>query len=160
MYRIGKIIKTHGIKGEVKVAKIGDFERLIPGKVIYFYDNKTKVNLTIETVRMQQQIYLVKFKEYNSLTEVEKIKGIHLFTDEDPNLLEDEFTHQMLIGMDVITIDNINVGKVVDVLSLPSQDILVIKGEKPKEILVPFLKEFIVKVEDKIIIKVIEGMLW
>lgn len=62
--------------------------------------------------------------------------------------------------MDVITIDNINVGKVVDVLSLPSQDILVIKGEKPKEILVPFLKEFIVKVEDKIIIKVIEGMLW
>ena len=159
MYRIGRIVRTHGVKGEVKIASTSDFERLIPGKVIYYVKDNTEVKLEIESVRRQQELYLVKFKGLDSLTEVETFKGLDLFTNEEPDLLEDEFTFESLKGLEVITEEGVKIGKVIDVLSLPSQELLVIRGERKKEILIPFLKQFVIEVSDKITVRIIEGMI-
>lgn len=160
MYRIGRITKTHGVRGELKVQSTTDFERFVEGRVIYYLDSDQKRYLKIKSVRLQHPQLLIKFEEINNLNEAEVIRGKDLFTDEDPTLLEDEYTKDQLVGLEVVTNKGEVLGKVVDLMFLPSQEVLVIKGMAPKNILIPFLKEFVLEVSDKIYVKLIEGLIW
>ena len=54
MYRVGKIVNTHGIKGEVKVYQLVILIDL-KGKALYYYNKKEKVYLKIKSVRMQMK---------------------------------------------------------------------------------------------------------
>lgn len=160
MYQIGKIVKTHGIKGEVKIQSMSDFDRFVPKKTIYYYEKGEKIYLKIATVRKQQQLFLVKFDGFNSLNDVEALKGLDLYTDERPTLEEDEYLKEDLVGLEVYSTNGEYIGKVIDLMFLPSQETLVIKGETKKKILIPFLKEFVIEITDKIVIQVIEGLIW
>lgn len=160
MYRVGKIVNTHGIKGEVKVVSISDFDRFKKGKVLYYYNKKEKVYLKIKSVRMQNEIYLIKFENYDSLTLVEDFKGLELFTSERPELQEDEYLKEDLVGLPVYSTEDKLLGKVVDLRFLPTQELLVVKDQNKKKILIPFISEFIVSITDKIVVKVIEGLIW
>ncbi len=159
MYRIGKIVNTHGIKGEVKVLSTSDFDRFKKGNTIYYYEKKNKVYLQIKSVRRQHELYLIKFEGYNSLTEVESLTGLNLFTSERPTLEEDEYIKEDLVNLLVYSTKNELIGKVVDLRFLPSQELLVVESEDQKQILIPFIKEFVVSITDKIVIKVIEGLI-
>jgi 16S rRNA processing protein RimM len=159
MYRVGKIVNTHGIKGEVKVMSTSDFDRFKKGNTLYYYNKKEKVNLKIKSVRMQNEIFLIKFEGFNSLTEVENLKGLELFTSDRPELEEDEYIKEDLIGLSVYSTEGELIGKVIDLRFLPSQELLVVKGEGKKEILIPLIAEFVVSINDKIIVKVIEGLI-
>lgn len=121
---------------------------------------KRKVNLKIKSVRMQNEIFLIKFEGFNSLTEVEDLKGLELFTSDRPELEEDEYIKEDLIGLSVYSTEGELIGKVIDLRFLPSQELLVVKGEGKKEILIPLIAEFVVSINDKIIVKVIEGLIW
>ncbi len=160
MYRVGKIVNTHGIKGEVKVMSTSDFDRFKKGNTLYYYNKKEKVNLKIKSVRMQNEIFLIKFEGFNSLTEVEDLKGLELFTSDRPELEEDEYIKEDLIGLSVYSTEGELIGKVIDLRFLPSQELLVVKGEGKKEILIPLIAEFVVSINDKIVVKVIEGLIW
>ncbi len=159
MYRVGKIVNTHGIKGEVKVMSTSDFDRFKKGNTLYYYNKKEKVNLKIKSVRMQNEIFLIKFEGFNSLTEVEDLKGLELFTSDRPELEEDEYIKEDLIGLSVYSTEGELIGKVIDLRFLPSQELLVVKGEGKKEILIPLIAEFVVSINDKIVVKVIEGLI-
>jgi 16S rRNA processing protein RimM len=159
MYRVGKIVNTHGIKGELKVMSTSDFDRFKKGNTLYYYNKKEKVNLKIKSVRMQNEIFLIKFEGFNSLTEVEDLKGLELFTSDRPELEEDEYIKEDLIGLSVYSTEGELIGKVIDLRFLPSQELLVVKGEGKKEILIPLIAEFVVSINDKIIVKVIEGLI-
>ena len=132
MYRVGKIVNTHGIKGEVKVMSTSDFDRFKKGNTLYYYNKKEKVNLKIKSVRMQNEIFLIKFEGFNSLTEVEDLKGLELFTSDRPELEEDEYIKEDLIGLSVYSTEGELIGKVIDLRFLPSQELLVVKGEGKK----------------------------
>lgn len=160
MYQIGRIAKTHGVKGEVKVSLTTDFDRFIVGKTIYYYQQDQKIYLTIESVRPQQTMLLVKFKELNSLNEVETLTQKLLYTAEEPPLGEDEYTRHQLIGMTVVSTEGETIGVVKNVMFLPSQEVLVIERDQDKDALIPFLKEFVIEVSDKIVVKLIEGLIW
>jgi 16S rRNA processing protein RimM len=157
MYRVGQIVNTHGIKGELKVMSTSDFDRFKKGNTLYYYNKKEKVNLKIKSVRMQNEIFLIKFEGFNSLTEVEDLKGLELFTSDRPELEEDEYIKEDLIGLSVYSTEGELIGKVIDLRFLPSQELLVVKGEGKKEILIPLIAEFVVSINDKIIVKVSEG---
>lgn len=70
---------------------------------------------------------------------------------------EDEFYVEQLIGMSVFNENNEFLGKINDVINIPSNDILEIVNDLQK-ILIPFVDEYIVEItEEKVIIKEIEG---
>lgn len=54
MYKIGKITNTHGIKGEVKIFNMSDFNRFSVGKEIFILLKQEKVCFVIERVRTQK----------------------------------------------------------------------------------------------------------
>ncbi|WP_157868336.1 ribosome maturation factor RimM [Acholeplasma palmae] len=156
MQKIGRVINTHGVRGELKIKPETDFDRFEEGKEVYIKGIKLK----IKSIRDQQQMLLIVFENYGSLNDVMTFKGQDVFTDEAYEITEEDTYHFLeLIGLKVYTDTNDYVGVVTDVLEVPQGHLLEIKNNDNKN-LVPFRKEFVSDVtNDKIIIKPIEGLL-
>ena len=77
-YKVGKIVNTHGIQGELKIVSATDFpDQRFKGKFSSsFKDEKDESpikQLKIKAAR-QQRIFLVKFEGFNNINEVEQYK--------------------------------------------------------------------------------------
>lgn len=158
--KVGKIINTHGLKGELKVLALTDDEnRFNDLNEIYIENNK----YNIENVRYNKNFPMIKLKNYSDINDVLKFKDKYIYISEDDlvELEEDSYFIFQIKGLKVFTVDGLEVGIVKDVLTPGANDVYVVKG-KDKDHLIPAVKEFIEKIDlenGKIIIKPIEGLL-
>lgn len=160
---IGIIQKPHGIRGEVKVFPKTDFitERFKKGNAVILELNGKKTPYTIDTVRMHKGSVLVKFKEVNSLNDVEFFHKGELFIEREAQheLPEDEFYFVDLVGC--VAYDNDQeLGLVTEVIETPAHPVLRIKSRE-RDILVPFVERFIASVDikaKKIMLNWMEGL--
>lgn len=159
---VGKIVNTHGIKGDIKVYPYTDdinrFSKL--GKV---YIGEEKLSFEIENIKYHKGMVLMKLKEFNNINDVIFLKEELVFIEEKDKveLPKDTYFIYELIDCQVFDSNNKPIGYVKDVLQNSSNDIYVIKDNN-KEYLVPAVKEFIKEInisEKKIIIETIEGMI-
>jgi 16S rRNA processing protein RimM len=158
-YEIGKIINTHGIKGELKIKTNSDFDRFKKNKKIYTTIKDQRMDLKILSVREASDHLIISFEGFDNINQVLHLKGAILFTDEKPKLKKDEFHYQDLIGKSVINQHNVFVGIVTDILEVPQGHLLQIEKDDKKS-LVPFVNAFVKTIsEDKISIEEIEGLL-
>lgn len=162
--QIGKIVNTHGIKGEVAVASFtDDINRFNDLDTIYLGDNKTK--LQVEQARFHKNMVLLKFKNFNNINEVLMDVGKFIYVAEvDKRVLpEDYFYIFDIIGSLVFDVNGEKIGVVTDINQSASNDIYIIKNEeKDREYLIPAVKEFFVEIDienKKIVIDPIEGMI-
>jgi 16S rRNA processing protein RimM len=93
-------------------------------------------------VRVHNGILLLSFVGYADRNTVEKLRDVLLYADVDidaPGEDEDDYHVLQLIGCRAELEDGSTLGVVSDVLNLPGQDVLVIKGESG-EVLIPFVR--------------------
>jgi len=161
---VGKIINSHGIKGEVKVYPLtDDLHRFSDLKTVYIGDKKLKVE--IEAVRYHKGLGILKFKEFDNINQILSFKDNYIYIkDEDRiKLPDDHYFISDLLNCKVYDTASNLIGNLVNVLQGASNDVYVVKDiSKQKEYLIPAVKEFIVdiNIEDKkIIIDPIEGMI-
>lgn len=161
---IGKIINTHGIKGEVKVFPLtSDIERF--DFLDYAYIGEEKTEISLEKVKYHKNLAILKFNEYNDINDVEKFKDEFLYVDEEEriSLPENHFFIYDLINSQVFDKDMNLIGTLVDIIQSSSNDVYVVKDkESNKEYLIPGVKQFILKIDTKnkeIVIDPIEGMI-
>lgn len=161
---VGKIITTHGIKGEVKVSitTSSPLERFKKGNTLYGLFDKEYKEIKIDTYRLHQGFALISFNGITNINDVLDYVGKTIYVNKDDlkELDQDNFYYDDLIGLDAYDNDE-KIGEVVDVMEVPQGAILVIKT-KEKEALVPFVSEFIEDVDlkgGKIFINPIEGLL-
>lgn len=165
MFTIGKIVNTHGIKGEVKVLRISDFdERFTPEQTVYVIKDDKPIELTIATHRLHKGFDLIQFKDYANINLVESFKGCKLKIREDQltELEDHEFYYHEIIGCEVYTSDNTKLGKVKEILSPGANDVWVVKRETGKDLLIPYIEDVVkqVNIETKrIVIEPMEGLL-
>jgi len=160
MYQIGKITNTHGIKGEVKIYNLSDFNRFFVGNNIYVMIKGQKKTFEIERVRPQGTLFIVKFKEYDNINDILPFKGEFVYTDEKPVLEEDDYHYDDLLDKEVYNEEQVLLGKVISLIPVPQGHLLEIEKPNGKKSLVPFVDEFVIDVcDDKIIIRPIEGLL-
>ncbi|MDX9690946.1 MAG: ribosome maturation factor RimM [Acholeplasmataceae bacterium] len=160
MYQIGKITNTHGIKGEVKIYNLSDFNRFFIGNEIYTMIKGVKKTFTIERVRPQGTVLIVKFKDFNDINEILPYKGEFLYSDEKPDLDEDDYHYDDLLEKEVFNESGERLGKVTSLIPVPQGHLLEIEKLNGKKALIPFVDEFVIEIEeDKIIIRPIEGLL-
>ncbi|HHV95522.1 MAG TPA: 16S rRNA processing protein RimM [Clostridiaceae bacterium] len=170
---IGKIINTHGVKGEVKVIPLtDDSRRFLALKWAYVgKDNSNLRKYNIENVKLQshKNMVIVKFKEVHNMSEAEQyLKGNFIKVDRENavKLPEDTFFICDIIGCEVYDEDtDEKLGIVNEVIQTGSNDVYVVKNDdsdESKEILIPALKTVVKKVsleESKIWVKLPSGLL-
>jgi len=162
---IGRIVGAHGIRGDVKVKPESDvFERQIKAvSKVTLYRGVRKENLEIERVKPYKELYLVKFKGINDRTAAEERIGGELWIgkDEQVPLEEGEYYYSQLEGLRVVDESGREIGKVKAVFEQPASHILQVETESGKEILVPFISQFVKEVDlegKRIVVSLIKGM--
>lgn len=161
--RIGKILRTHGIKGQVKVLSLTDYDERFE-EIEWVYIEGTKKKFYIDSVKYTPKDILISFKGYDDINKIEKFKGKYLLIDEGQKrvLPEDTYYISDIIGLEVYTADKKYLGKVVDILQAGSNEVYVIKTQESKEIMIPAVKKFIPDISleaGRIIVTPIEGMI-
>lgn len=162
MIKIGKIVNTHGIKGEVKIINLSDFNRFVKDKEIYVLYKNEKMVFKIENVRKSKTTLIVKFYDFNNINEVLMYKGLDLYSDESlkNELEEDEYHYDDLIDKKIYDTNGNLLGVTTSVLEVPQGHLLEVLTNENKKALVPFRSVFIKEIlEDKIILDPIEGLL-
>ncbi|MFU8792996.1 MAG: ribosome maturation factor RimM [Acholeplasmataceae bacterium] len=162
MVQIGKITSTHGIKGEVKIYSMSDFNRFFVGGKLYVLLNKEKIELTIKRARPQKNQWIVLFDSYDNINDVLKFKDLDIYSDDVKvdELEDDDYHYQSLIDKKVYTDQNIYVGFVSSMIKVPQGHLMEVEKTNQERIMIPFVKAFIGDIsEDKIIIFPIEGLL-
>jgi len=162
MYLIGNIANTHGIKGEVKIYNLSDFNRFLVSAKIYVLIKNEKKYFTIERVRPQGNLFIVKFKGIDNINDVLAYKGLDVYSDDDvtKQLEKDDYHYTSLLDKDVYTQEGLKIGKVISLVPVPQGHLLEIEKTDGKKALVPFVDAFVKEVlSDRIIILPIEGLL-
>jgi 16S rRNA processing protein RimM len=164
---VGKIVNTHGIRGEVRVISRTDFpeERYKTGNTLYVDLGSEQVPVTIEAHRKHKQFDLLTFENLSNINDVERFKGYLLRVPKEDSvpLDEGEFFYHDIIGCSVFTVEGDELGKVKEILSPGANDVWVVKrkGFGP-DILIPYIPPVVKTVdidEKKIIIEPLEGLI-
>lgn len=163
---IAKILNFHGIKGEAKLGFSKGREKQIEAlKKVFAKKNGEYAELTVTAVRFHKQFAIVKFKEFQTVNDVEEFKGCDLFlsrTEVEENLDNDEYLISDLIGMDVYDEDGSCIGVITAVGENLANDLLSVKDGNGKEHLVPFVKEIVPVVDlkgRKVVVNNIAGLI-
>ena len=167
-FNVGKIVNTHGIKGEVRVISRTDFaeERYKTGNILYlFQEGKDRpVELKITSHRKHKNFDMLTFEGYYNVNQVEPFKEGLLKVPESylSPLEEDEYYFHEIIGCKVVTSGGDELGTVKEILTPGANDVWVVKGQRGKEVLIPYIKDVVkeINVSGKVItIEPMEGLL-
>ena len=138
---VGRIGRAHGILGEATIEVRTDdaASRFALGATLETDGNG---NLVVDSVRVHNGILLLSFAGYADRNAIEKLRDVLLYADVDidaPGDDEDDYHVLQLIGCRAELEDGSTLGEVSEVLNLPGQDVLVIRGESG-EVLIPFVR--------------------
>ena len=143
----GKIVTTHGIRGEVKIMPytdspdlLAEFDRLFMGK------DRTEV--IIERSRVFKNTVIAKIEGVDTPEAAEKLRNKVLYMHRDDLELDDDtYFIQDLIGLEVRDANTQQVyGRIADVMQTGANDVYVIKGDD-REYLVPAIADVVVSTD-------------
>ncbi|REK76482.1 ribosome maturation factor RimM [Paenibacillus paeoniae] len=168
-YTVGKIVNTHGIRGDVKVLPQTDFaeERFAPGSklLIVNEENGESREVKVTSSREQKNVYYLKLDSFNNINDVEKFKGwlLKIPESEQGELEEGQYYYHQIIGCTVVTEDGEELGVISEILSPGANDVWVVDRPKSKgkQLLLPVIDEVVldVNVTDKqVTVKLMEGL--
>lgn len=151
-YNVGKIVNTHGIRGEVRVIPTTDFvnERFAKGAKLYLGSiEDTPLELEIESARPHKGSILVKFVGYDNINDVEKFRNQELrVSEEDQQPLEEgTYYYHQIIGLTVKTIDGRELGTIKEILSPGANDVWVVQRPHKADLLLPKIDDVIKNVD-------------
>ena len=147
---VGRIGKAHGILGEATIEVRTDEaeDRFALGSQL---ETDSHGQLTVASFRVHNGILLLGFEGITTRNQVEELRNELLYADVDidaPGFDEDDYHVLQLIGCEAFLQSGEKFGDVADVLNLPGQDVLVIKGAVG-ETLIPFVYQLVPDVDIK-----------
>ncbi|MDT2736941.1 ribosome maturation factor RimM [Enterococcus pseudoavium] len=166
-YKVGKIVNTHGIRGEVRVISTTDFaeERYQVGEQLFlFRDNQEMLPLTITSYRRHKNFDLLSFEGYPNINDVEAFRdGILKISEKQlGDLAEHEYYYHEIIGLTVVDEQKQEIGKITEILSPGANDVWVVKRKGQKDALIPYIESVVKDIdltEGIIQVEIPEGLL-
>ena len=155
---VGKIVNTHGIKGELRILSDFDYkEKVFQVNNKLIIDDKEYI---IKSHRIHKNYDMVTLNDYKDINEVLFLlkKKVYVNSDEI-NLSEDEVLDEELINYTIKTIDN-KQGKILEIFKA-SKDNKILRVLFDKEILIPVnspMIKMIDKEKKEVFVELIEGM--
>jgi len=159
---IGKVVKAHGVKGEIKVYPYSqEAEGLCSYESLYFAVGKLEEEpkdreesaggwKEVRRCRMQGKYALVLLRGIVSRSEADSLLGLEVHANSEmlPALNEEEFYWYEMKGMTVVSETGEILGTVASLFSAGTHDILVVKG-RDGEVMIPAINEFIKQIDSQ-----------
>ena len=154
----GKIVNTHGLRGEVKIRPWTDTPETLAGLDSLYIDGSP---VRVLSSRPHKGCVIAAIEGVEDIDGAATLKNKTVYVDRDAVPLE-EGRHFIadLVGLRAIDSETgAELGTVADVMSLPANDVYVVNGER--EILVPSVPDFVreINIDDGYIkFRLIEGL--
>ena len=156
---LGKIVNTHGIKGEVRILSDFELKTQVFKKGFTLYVGKNREQLIINSYRLHKNYDMVTFDGKDNINDVLKYKGLDVYVNKS-DINYDGFFDEDLINLDVYSNDKY-IGKIESISFGKKYDFINIRSLENKKFIVPKIDEFIEKVDlenKKIYINEIKGL--
>ena len=169
-FTVGKIVNTHGLRGELKILSQTDFAdvRFAAGSKLLMLNEENGASLEVKVIssRPNKNIYILKLEGFNDINQVEKYKGWVLKVSE-ANLVdldEGEYYYHEIIGCRVVTEEGEELGTISEILSPGANDVWVVDRPKGsgKQLLLPVIDEVLISVnttEKTVTVRLMEGVI-
>ena len=142
---IGKIINTHGIKGEVRILSHFEKKELVFKNGMSFYIGELKKEFKVVDYRPHKNFDMVTFEGIQSINDVLVYKGKKVFVKrKDLNLLKNDYLYEDLIGLAVYDEEK-EIGKVLEVWNAKGNVLLEVQYEK--NYYIPLKSDYIRKID-------------
>ena len=150
-------MNTHGIRGEVKIVPwVDSAEFLKKFKTLYINEKPVKVISS----RIHKTFLIAMLEGVEDVNAAMTLKNKKVYIDrKDAKLPKGRFFNADIMGARVVTDEGTDIGEVADVMEMPAQNILLVKGER--EIMIPMVDDFILDIDlkkDIITVHLIEGL--
>jgi len=162
---VGRIVKTKGIKGELRVSSPGGGVAAFSGGKAVYLENRQGVKkpLTVHSSRLQGEFVILSFREIKRVEEAAEWLGCSIYVPKESLevLPPDEFYDYQLRGLTVKTEGGVFLGILEEIIPTGSNDVFVIRKDG-REVLIPATDEVVVRVDlrEKImVIHPLEGLL-
>lgn len=165
---IGKVVGAHGVGGELKVQILSDdphrFGRL--EQVYAGLDDHEPVPWMLERFRLHKGRALLKFANCSDRDTAASLRGylLQVPLEEAIPLEEGEYYEYQIVGLDVWTVSDEHLGRVVEIIATGANDVYVVRGTYPghPEILIPFIESVVLEIDlerGRIVVELPEGLL-
>jgi 16S rRNA processing protein RimM len=156
MVVMGKVVAAQGLLGWVKIQAFTEYIDSLADYKDWFLGGATCPWRPVKVVECKphNKVLLARLEGIADRDAAEQCKGLLIAIPRGqlPKTSEEEYYWSALIGMTVINVEGLVLGKVDHLLDMGANDIMSVQGESG-EILVPFLKHVVqnVSLEDKVI---------
>lgn len=158
---IGKIVNTHGIKGEVRILSDFPYKSKVFKTGMKIYIGKSKEEKEITTYRPHKMFDMIKMNDLDNINDVLKYKGQYVFINKADLVLGDhEYIDEDLIGKDII-MNGKNIGKVKKIVRYSKNNLFLVNNTE-KDFYIPYNFDIIKNIDlenGQITIKELEGLL-
>lgn len=141
---VGKVVGTHGIKGEIKVYSELEIKNKVFKENTNIYFNDSEKPYTIESVRFHKDNYLVLLKGFYNINDVLFLNKSKVYVDRDEFLNKEEYVIDDLIGFEVVDSD-IVVGIIKDYELNNSYATFLVEGDK--KFYLPNVENYVTKID-------------
>ena len=156
---IAKILKSHGIKGNVKLESYMDNPKDIFNYSNDLYD-KNNEQFKIKYIGVyKDNIFLVRINDINNPEEVSLYTNTKLYIDISllKKLSNEQFYYEELLNLNVISSDKKYNGKIISINDFGAGTVIEIKWENEKMTeTLPFVKDYFKKIDIKNNLVIIE----
>ena len=164
-FYLGKILKTHGNKGQVIVLlDVDDPEDYLALESVYLDLHGERIPFFIGSLELKHnRKAVIQFQDFDSIEDAESLQGLEMYLPitKLPALKGNRFYYHEIIGFAVVDQQHGDIGLVEDILELPHQSLFQIR-HGGKEIPVPIVDDIILKVDRKkkqLLISAPEGLI-
>ena len=160
---IGRILRPHGVRGEVVVEVWTDFpQRFDTIETVYLGNEMEAEAWQVTNTRWHKDQILLKLEGCEDRTAAERLRGllVQIPIEEAMPLPEGEYYPHQLVGLDVVTVEGEDLGRLSDVLFTNANEVYVVIGPRG-QILLPAIAEVILKVDLKagqMVVRLMEGL--
>jgi 16S rRNA processing protein RimM len=168
-FNVGKIINTHGIKGELKVMVTSDFPerrfRVGNSLTLFSPDERLRKTITVQSTRWHKNMLLLTCAEMDTMSEAEQYKQwtVKVERAQLQPLADGEYYFHEIIGCAVITDTGQSLGTVRSILTPGANHVWVVQlSDTKKELLLPVIDDVVLHVDTtnkKILVHLLEGLM-
>ncbi len=154
---VGKLQKTHALKGELNVMLDIDPEYLEEGNPAIIDIDGIYVPFYADSIRTKGSFsYLVKFEGIDSEFEAKQLVNKTIYARKDKlkeymeeNYDEDYTLYDDLVGCTIIDTDKGEIGNVIEIDSNTENELFIVETQDGKTIYIPLTEDFIEEIDEE-----------